>query len=196
MILGFHLTWTTYGHWFPNDPRGSWSNEVWKPQLAKIRALDDSRKVFRPRPVSQARLQGFLQQARSRLKWDTVQLTKSEILVVAEAFAEAEASTKLEIRACAILPNHVHVVVGRGADTYERTVNRLKGRSAQRIREARHYPAPTNRRQRVPIWTEGYWVRYIDHLEQMECAVNYVRNNPIREGLLPQHWGFVRGDDE
>ncbi len=131
MIIGFHLTWTTYGHWFPNDLRGSWSDEVWKPELAGIQALDDGRKVTRPRPVPGGRLQDFLTQGRSQLKWDTVQLTESEILVVAAAFADVAASAALEVSACAILANHAHVVVERNDSTYERMVSHLKGRSSQ-----------------------------------------------------------------
>jgi len=68
MIIGFHITWTTYGHWFPNDPRGSWSDEVWNPQIAAVRPLDDGRKVTRPRPVARPELQRFLDAARSVLR--------------------------------------------------------------------------------------------------------------------------------
>ncbi len=46
MIIAFHLSWTTYGHWFPNDPRGSWSNEVWQPNLATVRAMNDRQRVM------------------------------------------------------------------------------------------------------------------------------------------------------
>ena len=28
MIVGYHLIWTVYGYWLPNDPRGSWSDFV------------------------------------------------------------------------------------------------------------------------------------------------------------------------
>jgi hypothetical protein len=28
MILGYHVIFTTYGFWLPNDPRGSWSDFV------------------------------------------------------------------------------------------------------------------------------------------------------------------------
>lgn len=196
MIIGFHLTWTTYGHWFPNDPRGSWSDEVWKPELARIRALDDARKVTRPRPVSEGGMQHFLRQARSELKQSPVQLAESEICVVAAAFAEVAASAGLEILACAILSNHVHVAVERHFEPYERIVDRLKGRSSQRVRESRHLPRALERRQRVPIWTQGYWVRYVNSPEQMEYAVRYVRNNPVREGRPLQDWGFVCTDYE
>ena len=28
MVAGYHLIWTVYGYWLPNDPRGSTSTEV------------------------------------------------------------------------------------------------------------------------------------------------------------------------
>jgi hypothetical protein len=28
MIAGFHVIWSAYGFWLPNDPRGSWSDFV------------------------------------------------------------------------------------------------------------------------------------------------------------------------
>ena len=193
MIIGFHLTWTTYGYWFPNDPRGSWSDEIWQPRLAELRKLDDERKVTRPRPVPGSDLHKFFDKARLTLTRNPVRLTQSEFAVVAGAFAEAGSAAKLRILACAVMSTHAHIVVERNDDSYERIVNRLKGTSSQRIRESRAYPA-ADRRDRIPIWTQGYWVRYIDHLEQMQCVLNYVKNNPIREGLPPQNWDFVQSD--
>ncbi len=36
MVAGYHLIWTVYGYWLPNDPRGSTSKEV---RIAKIKDL-------------------------------------------------------------------------------------------------------------------------------------------------------------
>jgi REP element-mobilizing transposase RayT len=191
MIIGFHLTWTTYGHWFPNDPRGSWSDEVWKPQLEAIRELDAERRIIEPESVPQEELQAFLDAARTQLKWPTVQLAETEVPVAAKSFAQAASLIGLEIFACAIMSNHVHLVVERHRDSYERIVNRLKGQASQEIRRLRGYPSVVVRRDRVPIWTDRYWVRYIAHDEQMECAIEYVRNNPVRERLPEQKWDFV-----
>lgn len=193
MIIGFHLAWTCYGHWFPNDPRGSWSDEVWKPALLELRRLDDERKVTRPRPVQPGEMRRFLNAARTRLKWDVVWLNDSEIKTASEAFAEVVEAVRLEMYACAIMPNHVHVVVGRHAESYERMVSRLKARSSQRVREARGIATANRRTDRVPIWTEGYWVRYIDNAEQMERVIDYVNRNPGPD--RPQRWSFVRGFD-
>jgi len=191
MIIGFHLAWTCYGHWFPNDPRGSWSDEVWKPELLELRRLDDGRKVTHPRPVEPGEMRRVLDTARARLKRDVVCLKDSEIRMVGGAFAEVVEAVLLEVHACAIMPNHVHVVVGRHAESYERMVSRLKARASQKIREVRGIRATDVRRERVPIWTEGYWVRYIDNVEQMDRVIDYVNRNPGPD--RPQRWSFVRG---
>jgi len=191
MVIGFHLSWTTYGHWFPHDPRGSWSDEVWQPRLAGVRELDDGRNVTRPRPVHQRELQRFLDDARAKLRSTVVTLDAGEIKVVGHAFAECTISAGLVVRACAILPNHVHIVVDRHSIPHERVVGRFKGRSSQRVRELRGLDVADRRKDRVPIWTRGYWVRYVDNVTQMERAIEYVRENPVRERLGHQHWDFV-----
>ncbi|MCA9086946.1 MAG: hypothetical protein KDA81_23035, partial [Planctomycetaceae bacterium] len=36
MIHGYHLILPMYGFWLPNDPRGSWSDFVWKWELVRF----------------------------------------------------------------------------------------------------------------------------------------------------------------
>lgn len=193
MILAFHLTWTTYGHWFPNDPRGSWSDEVWKPGLREVRELDEERKVTRPRLTARRELQTFLDQARSRLTFPVVGLNDEEINCVGEAFDACVRAGELDVRACAILRNHVHIVVMRHVDAYERIVNRLKGVSSQAVRRHRGYELSAGRNERIPIWTQGYWCRYVSSEHQIQSVIAYVEQNPIREGMAEQNWAFVTG---
>ena len=40
MIIAYHVIFTTYGTWLPNDPRGSYSKAVYD---AELRALGDVR---------------------------------------------------------------------------------------------------------------------------------------------------------
>ncbi len=156
-----------------------------------MRRFDDERKVTHPRPVAGGAMGRFLHDARGSLKHEVVNLTRSEIALVGNVFTESVSSTGVEFYACAVLANHVHVVAGRHEEGYERILSRLKGRSSQRIRQARGLAVVQDRKDRVPIWTQGYWSRYIDHLSQMECAIEYVRKNPVREGMGVQKWGFI-----
>lgn len=190
MIIGFHLIWTTYGHWFPNDPRGSWSHEVWEPKLLNLRPIDTQRNTVRQTPVEKHELEAFLDQARSRLKWDVVNLSPSEIMAVGDVFGGIVKAINLSVWACAILSNHVHVMIQRHGLRYERIINRLKGQAGQRIRRMRGYTVVDRRAERVPIWTEKYWVRYIDSSAGMVQAIAYVKHNLPEDS--PQEWGFVK----
>ncbi len=177
MIIAFHITWTTYGHWFPNDPRGSWSSEVWEPRLATVRGLDNGQRVMGPRPVAKPELQEFLDSARPTLRFKTINLGPPERRLVADTFGEITSAIDLTIRACAILTNHVHIVFERPRTSFERVVNRLKGRSSQTIRTSRGIPGTIDRRERVPIWSQGYWCRYIDNEGYLARAIRYVERH-------------------
>ncbi len=39
IVIAYHLVWTAYGTWLPNDPRGSGSAGVVSPDLAKLGEL-------------------------------------------------------------------------------------------------------------------------------------------------------------
>jgi hypothetical protein len=39
MVAGYHLIWTAYGWWLPNDPRGSTSQQVLSVQLQYLGEL-------------------------------------------------------------------------------------------------------------------------------------------------------------
>jgi len=36
MIIAYHAIFTTYGTWLPNDPRGSYSKEIYNDQLRML----------------------------------------------------------------------------------------------------------------------------------------------------------------
>ncbi|MCI0641422.1 MAG: hypothetical protein L0Y72_08625 [Gemmataceae bacterium] len=48
MVAGFHLVWTAYGYWMPNDPRGSWSQEIRVERIADLGEIHYGRKVVQP----------------------------------------------------------------------------------------------------------------------------------------------------
>jgi hypothetical protein len=44
MVIAYHLVWTIYGTWLPNDPRGSGSHFIAAPLLAELGKLRFGRK--------------------------------------------------------------------------------------------------------------------------------------------------------
>jgi hypothetical protein len=85
MIAGYHLIWTVYGWWLPNDPRGSTSHEIRAASIASLGDLHYGRKRVQPagRVISE-----FRDAARGVLKHPLLALSPPEIEVVGHAFAE------------------------------------------------------------------------------------------------------------
>jgi len=48
MVAGFHLIWSAYGWWLPNDPRGGSSHEIRVEQIADLGDLHYGRKPVQP----------------------------------------------------------------------------------------------------------------------------------------------------
>lgn len=65
MVAGFHLIWTAYGWWLPNDPRGSSSHEIRVEEIAELGELHFGRKPVQPLP---AELRRFYEEASKVLK--------------------------------------------------------------------------------------------------------------------------------
>jgi len=100
MVAGYHLIWTVYGYWLPNDPRGSTSSEV---RIASIKALGPlhyGRK--KQQPVS-ATIREFHEKARAVLKHCVLPMDDDAIRqigeiigqeVVAKEYVTAASSTR------------------------------------------------------------------------------------------------------
>ncbi len=48
MVIAYHLIWTAYGWWLPNDPRGSMSKCIASDTIAELGALHYGRKRVHP----------------------------------------------------------------------------------------------------------------------------------------------------
>jgi REP element-mobilizing transposase RayT len=199
MILAYHLVWTAYGWWFPNDPRGSWSKEIWAPAIkgdcAAGGEVERGRRIVQPSPTE---LLQWLQKARQLLKYPPVLLDNEAREIAHNAINKQVRIHGYEIPALAVMPEHVHVVIRRHEHNYERIVQAFKSVSSRALRK--HFclaalPArrnekiraagstakregsagkPAERLKRVPIWSRGYWVRYLDAENAIAPAVAYV----------------------
>src|SRR5690242_3374672 len=126
MIVGYHVSFSAYGFWLPNDPRGSWSEFVGKWELyktaGKATRTTESRSLAR-RPHDRAAQPA----AKAELARPPVRFTLDQVGSIGRAFGEYVAKSKLEVWACAIMPDHVHVVFARYRLLAEAVVNKLKG---------------------------------------------------------------------
>ena len=189
MILGFHSISGMYGFWLPNDPRGSWSDFVASWVLFRYGAAtktDTRQSVAGARHDVAARLQ-----AKQGLKYPPVVLNGYQALAVGHGFADAIQKSGYHVLACAILPEHVHWVIGWRLRSIRRIVGHLKGRATHHLIKENLWSDAVR-----PVWAESGWNVVIDNLQHLQAAIAYVENNPIKEGKKRQHWPFVTTLDD
>jgi len=175
----------------PNDPRGSWSEFVGAWELLRFGRATKSHE----RKQISEELETRRQKAKQALKYPVVQFTGLQARAIGRGFANAVAkSNGLEIWACSILPEHVHVVVGRHNYSVEQIVNLLKGAATKQLNEENIHPLAQYSRNdgRTPSsWAVGKWKVFLDSEESIEAAIRYFEDNPIKEGKPKQTWSCV-----
>jgi hypothetical protein len=83
-IIAYHLCWTAYGTWLPNDPHGSGSHTVASATLQGLGELHYGRRRVQPRRDV---LRSFYAAANDRLKFEVIRFVPRQIEVVATGFA-------------------------------------------------------------------------------------------------------------
>ena len=195
MVVAYHVIFTAYGFWLPNDPRGSWSDFVaaWDLVLAagKATKTDDRHSVAHTPHDRNKRLA-----AKNALKYPPVQFTGQQALAIAHGFIQAVCEAEYVIYACSILPRHLHLVVARetGRDV-EKIVGHLKAKASSRLRVEGVHPFAEYATENgaVPtVWAQGCWKVFLNTPEDVARAVRYVEENAEKEGKPMQRWSFVR----
>lgn len=192
MVHGYHVIMGLYGFWLPNDPRGSWSEFVGAWEL--LRFGTTTRTVDRTTLLTAEQLQQR-REAKKHLKYPPVELTGEQALSIGRGFGEFCRKSQLTVWECSILPEHVHLVIARFRYEVEQIANLLKGEGTRHLRADGLDPlaayAKPDSAPHSP-WARGEWKVYLDSEEAIENAIQYVRQNPIKEGKPPQHWSFVK----
>lgn len=182
-MIAFHVVFGTYGFWLPNDPRGSWSQYVGSRQIYEFgpaTKTDDRRSVAGRSHDRTHRLA-----AKKELKYPPVVLTGPQALAVGNGFFAAIGESDYVLHACSILPDHVHIVLVRDRRQWSTTMGHLKGRATQ------HLIAECNWPRSRPVWSRSGWCVYLDDEQDVLRAVQYVQDNPLKEGKRRQRWSFV-----
>ena len=123
IVIAYHLVWVAYGWWLPNDPRGSMSRAIRNDVLADLGQLHHGRK--RVQPASRD-IRAFYHNAASRLEHELVEFGEDERACIAAAFAGAIDQFKYTCYACAIMPDHVHLVVRKHRHLAEEMIANLQ----------------------------------------------------------------------
>mgnify|MGYP001401783698 CR=1 FL=1 len=186
IVIAYHIMWTLYGWWLPNDPRGSTSHTIRNDLIADLSELHFGRKQLQPagRDIRQ-----FYEQAAATLKYPLLSFEPVEIPVVANAFGQALNECKYTCYACAIMPDHVHLLIRKHKDSTAEMIEKIQTISRKRLvkgglRLADH-----------PTWTRGGWKVFLDHPDDVRRTIRYIYDNPIKQRLPAQRWPFVKEYD-
>jgi len=188
MVRAYHVIFTAYGFWLPNDPRGSWSDYVRRWEILRFgRATktDQRRSLARDEHDHRQR-----RAAKRALRYRPVSFTGRQALSVAAGFRNAIARSDYRFHACTILPEHVHAVIARCAYKIEDVVGQIKGQATRQLKRDGLHPFGHLAESPSP-WVRRGWNVFLNTDEDIRRAIGYVQQNPIKEGKPPQHWSFV-----
>ena len=183
IVIAHHLIWTAYGWWLPNDPRGSGSKLIRQDVISELGELHYGRKVVQP---TSTEIRVFQSRAAEALAHSRLTFHELEMQVVAEAFAEVLHEHRYTCYQCAIMPDHVHILLRKHKHQAEDMIENLRTHS--RLRLSDHGLRTSNH----PTWTSGAgWKVFLDDPSEVHRTIDYIANNPIEIGAPPQHWPFV-----
>ncbi|MGO8690109.1 MAG: transposase [Thermoguttaceae bacterium] len=183
MILAYHSIFGMYGFWLPNDPRGSGSDYIASWELLRYgpATKTDSRRSVAHRPLPP----NWQCEAKTALQWPPASVTGRQALSIGEGFATAAGEGPYRIYACAILPEHVHLVIGVSSRRIRAVVGHLKSRATRALRQEQLWDDDR------PLWGAHGWNVYGETVAAVERAIRYVNENPLKEGKKRQNWSFV-----
>jgi REP element-mobilizing transposase RayT len=193
MVHGYHLILPMYGFWLPNDPRGSWSQVVRKWELLHFGEASWSCDRTELLELSEEE-QSQREEAKRRLKYPPVSISGKQAQEVGRGFKKRVEKSGYHIWACAILPEHTHLVIARHHFVVEKIAVQLKSAATRELVEQGCHPLESFARsgKRPPrMWAEHHWKVFLDSDEAIENAINYVLKNPEKEGKPRQNWSFV-----
>ena len=179
--------WTLYGWWLPNDPRGSTSQTIRNDLLAELGELHFGRKVVQP---ASRDIRAFYEQAAAALKHPLLSFSPNEFSVVSDSLGQAIRECNYTCYACAIMPDHVHLLIRKHRDLAEEMIEKIQSLSRKRLVEM------GLREEDHPVWTRGRWKVFLDHPDDVRRTVRYIEQNPVKIGLRAQLWAFVKAYDD
>ena len=186
LVIAYHPAWTAHTWWLPNDPRGSGSTAIRTDPLAELGELRFGRKKIQP-PGREIRT--FYQEAADLLKHPLLVFVEASRIIIADAFGQAIHQHAYTCYACAIMPDHVHVLIRKHKHDAEAMVENLIKASRASLIQAGHRAA------RHPTWIAGSWTVFLDHPDEIRRTIRYIEQNPDKDGLPAQVWPFVKPYD-
>ena len=122
----------------------------------------------------------FYKAADPLLQHNRVMFNDAMIEAIADAFAEVSAQRRYTTYACAILRDHVHVVIRRHKHQAEEMIANLQEASSSGLRRFARFGGDH------PIWGGAGWKVFLKTPNEIQRCVRYVENNPTKSRVTHQ----------
>jgi hypothetical protein len=181
-VIALHLVMHGYGHWLANDPRGSGSRELREDKFADLGPVHIGRKRVQPPKED---LRDFYREAETRLEYETLWFKEPARTVIACALEQICKQRNYTAWACAVLPNHAHVLL---------RIHREKGdlmweHAAVAARDALWNAGLVTRGH--PVWSNRPYVVFKTSVAMVRNCVKYIEDNPPKHNLPRQVYPWV-----
>lgn len=182
MVIAYHLIWTAYGWWLPNDPRGSSSHFIHSDIIFELGNLHHGRKRVQP---SSREIREFYDIAAGKLKHKLFTANAREFPIIADAFHRVIREKTYTCYAAAIMPDHVHLLIRKHKFQAEDMIEHFQSASREALIQAGYRPADH------PVCGGPGWKVFLDSPEDVHRTVNYIETNPQKSKLPRQNWPFI-----
>lgn len=186
LVIAYHLVWTAYGWWLPNDLRGSMSRYVHSDVIGDLGTLHYGRKRIQP---ASRDVRAFYENVKGKLKYNLLEMNVPEISLIADAFRDVIWQEQYTCYAFALMPDHVHILIRKHKHQAEEMIANLQFESRFRLRDFDLRP-PEH-----PVWGGPGWKVFLDSPEDVRRTIKYIEDNPIKMRLPAQTWDFVEPYD-
>ena len=191
-VIAYHVIFCNHGFWLPNDPRGSGSVEV---RYGPLKEFGDANPVATRRSVAGKPHNPSLRKAaKQAMKLPEVRFTGLQAQSVANGFQEMIAKSRYVVHACAIMPQHTHVVIARHRYDIEQVGRLLRQAGTVRLLKDGLHPFAHLRNEvsRLPsVWSQDFRKVFLFRPEDIRGRIEYVNDNPLKDGLARQRWTFI-----
>jgi REP element-mobilizing transposase RayT len=143
----------------------------------------------RIQPTSRV-IREFYDNAEGLLHYPVLQFDSEEVQAIARSFEETIRTERYTCYACAIMPDHIHLLIRKHRDLAEDMIKKCQVASCHTVREL------GTRDKFHPVWGGCGWKVFLDSIDDVRRTVKYVENNPLKARLPAQAWDFVSRYDD
>jgi REP element-mobilizing transposase RayT len=140
------------------------------------------RKRIQPRSIV---IRGFYEAARDRLKYPLLTFDEAAREVIARAIEQTIRMMGYTCYACAVMPDHVHILIRKHKHLAEEMIRNLQRETHIALRDS------GLRDEEHPVWGGCGWKVFLDEPEDVWRTIDYVEGNPGKMRLPEQKHSFV-----